>query len=310
MGVQRDYLHYIFNDQGEYDLGDQHFDWVVVPSNGDKFQAPVEMKYQFLPMKNPAQGQETLPTESAQDFFSLRGCFNSELEKTEYTDDLTDHYAVFAQICYSSNCPTLPQLKSIGTNPLPSGPNCAKKQPGLCSEDKECSHSECGRPEADMGDKEYLVCCPEGCSASMYAFYYYCYCIESGKSCFSDAMCKTNDCSGGICSYKKPAGEECKDPNDCMSNDCRNGQCAGKCYVDGCGGATTPWAHGSDCKWGNARSWIGAPSPGKQLTRSHEPAGCTYCNGDRCVFKKPIGAKCGNDNDCMTDDCGNDNRCK
>merc|ERR1740138_882204 len=96
--VEVEHNHYIYYDANETKFGDQRFDWVVVPGAGDTFQAPTQTKVQFVPMKKP------------------HGCFKSQMPgatKT-YTDDLSDHYAIFAEICYGSTCPSLPQLTAAG----------------------------------------------------------------------------------------------------------------------------------------------------------------------------------------------------
>ena len=53
----------------------------------------------------------------------------------------------------------------------------------------------------------------------------------------------------------------------------------------------------SDCGWGSRTEH--ATGSG-----AHNPLGCAYCNGEKCVKKEPLWAKCGNDNDCQSDSCG------
>lgn len=93
---------------------------MLVPQEGDTFAAPAEMRYQMLPMKHPS------------------GCFQSGkpyadrgAQKGTYTDDLSDHYAVFAQVCYAGPCGSVPRLTVNADHVLPQGPTCTEGMPKI-----------------------------------------------------------------------------------------------------------------------------------------------------------------------------------
>eukprot|EP00930_Biecheleria_cincta_P008220 TRINITY_DN109619_c0_g1_i1.p1 TRINITY_DN109619_c0_g1~~TRINITY_DN109619_c0_g1_i1.p1 ORF type:complete len:475 (-),score=41.67 TRINITY_DN109619_c0_g1_i1:119-1543(-) len=100
--------HFIHHDFSESRLGAQIFDWIITPGRGESLSSPAKATVQVVPMKADS-------------------CFKSEEAKGIYTDDLSDHFAVFAHLCYDADaCPSLPQV--VGhrgyRNRLPSGPDC------------------------------------------------------------------------------------------------------------------------------------------------------------------------------------------
>lgn len=100
--------HYIYNLPDERRLGSHMFDWNVVPGSGDRLAAPASTNYQVLPMKDDR-------------------CFSSDLVSGQSTDDLSDHYAVYSELCYASGgCPGAPALsgKRGNSGRLPSGTSC------------------------------------------------------------------------------------------------------------------------------------------------------------------------------------------
>lgn len=81
--------HYISCDAAEKASGSQQLDWIIAPGRGDRLAAPNAMRYQYVPVKASA-------------------AFASEVVKGLQTDDLSDHYAVFAQLWYGSGeCPDI-----------------------------------------------------------------------------------------------------------------------------------------------------------------------------------------------------------
>jgi hypothetical protein len=99
--------HYVHNLPEEKRLGNQLFDWILVPSLGDRLTAPKSGKFQVVPVQSDR-------------------CFSSDLVKGQSTDDLSDHYGVFAELCYADSCPGRPSVKGHrgATGSLPSGPSC------------------------------------------------------------------------------------------------------------------------------------------------------------------------------------------
>lgn len=79
--VNRTGNHYIFYNASEMRLGSQTLDEVLAPGPGDRFEGPSAMRHQVVPMK-------------------ADHCFESGLVKGTMVDDLSDHYGVFAQLCY------------------------------------------------------------------------------------------------------------------------------------------------------------------------------------------------------------------
>lgn len=100
--------HFIYNLPDERRLGSHMFDWNVVPSRGDRLAAPATAKFQVLPVKDTS-------------------CFGSDLVSGRSTDDLSDHNAVYSELCYASEgCPSAPALsgKRGVAGRLPAGPYC------------------------------------------------------------------------------------------------------------------------------------------------------------------------------------------
>lgn len=105
---------YLRNLPDEERLGSQQFDWVVVPSENDRLQSPASMRYQFVPMKGD-------------------NCFKG-FKKVGETDDLSDHYAIFAQLCYSTDSSACPDVQPVQnhrgtTEELPSPGACPTVAP-------------------------------------------------------------------------------------------------------------------------------------------------------------------------------------
>jgi len=99
--------HYLHNLPEEKRLGNQLFDWILVPSSGHRLTSPKSGKFQVVPVQSDR-------------------CFSSELVKGQSTDDLSDHYGVFAELCYADSCPGRPSVTGHrgATGSLPSGPSC------------------------------------------------------------------------------------------------------------------------------------------------------------------------------------------
>jgi len=91
-------------------LGGQRFDSVIAPGQGDRLTSPATMRFQIVPVKSDE-------------------CFVTE--QTEYpngtmTDDLSDHYAVFAELRYNESAPRCAVVRGHqgSKNRLPAGPTC------------------------------------------------------------------------------------------------------------------------------------------------------------------------------------------
>lgn len=65
--------------------GNQMFDWVIAPGPGDRFQGPSSMKRQVVPFLGDVAWQ-------------------SSDKKGALTDDLSDHYGIYAKLCYADSC--------------------------------------------------------------------------------------------------------------------------------------------------------------------------------------------------------------
>lgn len=75
-------------------VGDQEFDWILVPADDDKYVTPNKMRRQIIPVKH--------------DKFLQSECSNCEGQRT---DDLSDHCAVFAQLWYGQG--QMPAIKEL-----------------------------------------------------------------------------------------------------------------------------------------------------------------------------------------------------
>ncbi|CAE7434504.1 unnamed protein product [Symbiodinium natans] len=81
-GGQNAYLHYDPKEVHEKSPHDQ----IAYISNDGKYASPQTMKWQYLPMKSDV-------------------CFSSSLTRPNISvDDLSDHYAAYAELCYGSRC--------------------------------------------------------------------------------------------------------------------------------------------------------------------------------------------------------------
>ncbi|CAE7188984.1 unnamed protein product [Symbiodinium necroappetens] len=81
-GGQNAYLHYDNQETHEKSPHDQ----IMYVSAGNKYLSPKSMRWQYLPMKSD-------------------DCFPSAITTPNISmDDLSDHYAAYAQLCYGSRC--------------------------------------------------------------------------------------------------------------------------------------------------------------------------------------------------------------
>ena len=76
--------HYISHHPDEIMRGNHVFDWVLVPDEGDRFEGPMTARYQFVPVQSDK-------------------CFFSTMSEG-MTDALSDHFGVFADMCYAESC--------------------------------------------------------------------------------------------------------------------------------------------------------------------------------------------------------------
>lgn len=65
-----------------------------------------------------------------------------------------------------------------------------------CEENKDCANNQCGRATADKNAPK--VCCAAGSTALPYAGYDYCDHMPNGSTCWSDAQCASDNCSGNL----------------------------------------------------------------------------------------------------------------
>lgn len=105
------YSHVVAATKSRRDEGLQSYDWVIAPGSGDRLATPVSMRYQVVPVKSD---ECFVTTES------------SYPEGTK-TDDLSDHYGVFAELLWTndtewSGVVVRGHLGANGT--IPSGPFC------------------------------------------------------------------------------------------------------------------------------------------------------------------------------------------
>jgi hypothetical protein len=131
--------HFLLNLPDETRLGSQQFDWVVVPSKGDsKLEAPKSSRFQFVPMKSETP-------------------FDSSLVSEQLTDDLSDHYAIFAELCYSSECPDV--VDGSG-NLLPAALEEPRTVDRLTGHDGSCNHlpsvGACTQTETDVIQRGWM----------------------------------------------------------------------------------------------------------------------------------------------------------
>jgi hypothetical protein len=91
---------------GDYE-GAHLYDWVLVPGPGDRLASPNQMRRQVVPV---------LADE----------CYASEAKSGTTGNDLSDHYGVFAQLCYQGPCHQLQEVDGHrGANlSVPSPLNC------------------------------------------------------------------------------------------------------------------------------------------------------------------------------------------
>ena len=78
---------------------------------------------------------------------------------------------------------------------------CGKGKVGdKCGINSDCSNSSCGR--ATAADGATLACCASG-KVHEYGGYDYCGGMASGSTCWSDAMCASDNCKGNAGGFKK-----------------------------------------------------------------------------------------------------------
>lgn len=102
--------HVISAIPAERRLGAQRFDSVIAPGQGDRLTSPSTMRFQIVPVKSDE-------------------CFVTEQDgypAGTKTDDLSDHYAVFSELRYSSEAPHCALVRGHqgSKGQLPAGPTC------------------------------------------------------------------------------------------------------------------------------------------------------------------------------------------
>jgi len=107
--------------------GDQMLDWVLSPGEGDRLEVPHEFKRQVVPLVS----SECFPTtfevdDDSEDDFVVGGTFQGT--------DLSDHYGVFALLCYndvregSCTSPAVEGHRGVAGT-VPSPVDCGEDQP-------------------------------------------------------------------------------------------------------------------------------------------------------------------------------------
>ena len=144
----------------------------------------------------------------------------------------------------------------------------AKVEGSVCESDNECLSNNCGRYQAGDDDKK---CCKAGCTSTGYWGYSYCYCMEPGTPCWSDAMCAPSgkaECEGNGGGFRKgtckagtiPDWQPCPTEEDytCQSGKCGRYSETSAYYCCGAGvgsGWPDDWCAGLDagheCKHNN-----------------------------------------------------------
>merc|ERR1712048_60385 len=86
--------------------GSQMFDWVLAPGVNDRLASPKDMRRQVVPV---------LADE----------CYSSEEAPGTFANDLSDHYGIFAQLCYQGPCPEVQEvIGHRGAGQVPSSLYC------------------------------------------------------------------------------------------------------------------------------------------------------------------------------------------
>lgn len=70
-----------------------------------------------------------------------------------------------------------------------------------------------------------------------------------------------------------------------------------ECNNNGCEGSDVPHATRNKCRWGQQMEDVSSNNG------DNKPKDCVYCAGGKCVLKKLLGAACGDDNNCQSDEC-------
>jgi len=84
--------HYSFASEDDRINGCQCLDWVVAPGVSDRLATPTALRYQYVPVKS----NKYMVSEAIRDPATRRGYS---------TDDLSDHYGVFAQLWFGAGSP-------------------------------------------------------------------------------------------------------------------------------------------------------------------------------------------------------------
>lgn len=107
------YNHFVAAHEENVMEGMQNYDWVIAPGAGDRLASPVKMRWQVVPVKS----DECFATDES--FFP----------KGSQTDDLADHYGVFAELIWTND--TEPSNVVVQGNrgahqngTFPTGPTC------------------------------------------------------------------------------------------------------------------------------------------------------------------------------------------
>lgn len=151
----------------------------------------------------------------------------------DYCDNLEEGEECLSDsMCKSDNC-------SYGKclTPKKKGEYCSSSLDSDCEGDLIC-----GRKTAGEADQYQYICCKGGTWIEFGGLLGfdpkdYCYDMEDGSTCWSDAMCKSGQCSGnnsglqkGTCITPKAAGESCETTRD---SDCAGDlMCARKTASD------------------------------------------------------------------------------
>jgi hypothetical protein len=105
--------------------GDQMLDWVLSPGEGDRLEVPREFKSQVVPVVSSECFNTTFQNDTEDDFVN-GGTFQ--------TTDLSDHYGIFALLCYndvregSCTWPVVQGHRGVAGT-VPSPVDCGDKQP-------------------------------------------------------------------------------------------------------------------------------------------------------------------------------------
>jgi uncharacterized protein (TIGR03382 family) len=133
-------------------------------------------------------------------------------------------------------------------------------------------------------------------------------------TCTTDANCiSSHHCSNNTCVPKRPQADPCAAGNECLSSFCADGLCCTSACGEACNSCDQPGSEGT-CTLSPAGHG-GAPSCGAYVclgTGPNCPNLCLndsycaqghFCENNACVPKRPIGAACTAQNQCLSDHC-------